>query len=138
VQGEQQATRGLAFVLPPADVGNGLVLVFVPEMVEIVVGDLDSQSVLVAGLRKTARDRPRAKDTAFLQTQVEVVTRFVVLVQHERLSPGSVTQVVCCHVIEDDTLWQALGILDGPPGPRPSAEATGMCPTAACSANPRC
>jgi hypothetical protein len=84
VQREEHSLVRAVVLLPPAGVGDRLVLVLVAEVVHRVVGHGDREPVGTRGRRKAARHRPRPQHAAFLQAQVEVMPGPPVLVQHER------------------------------------------------------
>lgn len=84
MQREDDALAVAIHLFPPADVGDPFVGVGVGQVLEVVIRHRDSQSVVLRVLRQAARHRPRPQDAVLFQTQVEVVPRFVMLVQHKR------------------------------------------------------
>lgn len=69
-------------LLPPAGVGDRLVLVGVGEVVHVVVVDRDGQAVVTVRRRQPLRHRPRAQDAVLLEPQVEVRPWLPVVVEH--------------------------------------------------------
>src|SRR6478735_5094178 len=70
--------------LPPAGVGDRLVLVGVVEVVQLVVLDLDGEPVGAALCRQAPWKGPRPEHAVLLEPEVEVRLRLAVVVQDER------------------------------------------------------
>ena len=64
-------------------VRDRLVLVGVRRVVEVVVANGDGQPVVAAARGQALRERPRAKRTVLLESEVEVRTRLAMVVQDE-------------------------------------------------------
>ena len=83
VQGEQQPAVVAVVFLPPTRVGDGLVLVGIGEVLQVVVGHRHCQSILLRVRRQALGQRPRPQHPVLLQAQVEVRTGSPVVMQHE-------------------------------------------------------
>lgn len=83
VQVEDEATVGVVDQLPPAMVGDALVLVGVRRVFEVVVGDGDGEPVPSDVGRQALGNGPGSQDPILLQPEIEVGSRLPVIVKDE-------------------------------------------------------
>src|SRR5215213_10332333 len=109
MQREDHPTVVAVVLLPPPGIRHRLLGVLVRQVVEVVVRHLDGETVVPRLLRQSTRKGPGTQDAVLLQTQVEVVARTLVLVQHESGTARS-HSIASCSVVADAAraLWSAL------------------------------
>ncbi|CAN5459930.1 hypothetical protein BH18ACT8_BH18ACT8_16490 [soil metagenome] len=83
MQREHRTSIVAVVQLPDANVGDAFVFVLVGEVVEVVIFDGDGEAVTAAVRWQPLGHRPRPKDARLLETQIEVRTRQVMLVENE-------------------------------------------------------
>lgn len=87
VQGEDEPLRRAVVFLPPPDVRDGLVLVLVLKVVEVVIRHSDGKTILPRSVRQPTRYGPRPQDAVLFQPQVEMRPRSTMVMQHKSRSP---------------------------------------------------
>jgi hypothetical protein len=88
VQDEDGPTIVTALKLPPPGVGDALGVILIGGVVELVVVDRYGEPIVLVVLGHSLRDGPRAQYAVFLQPQVEVAPRPIVLMEDEHGSFG--------------------------------------------------